>query len=75
VKGGPEEALAGATAEGPSEIPPKGWWHVLKRVAVGFSEDRVMTEAAGVTFYTCLRSFLPLPASSPFTGCSPTRHG
>jgi membrane protein len=63
VKGGPEEALAGATAEGPSEIPPKGWWHVIKRVAAGFSEDRVMTEAAGVTFYTLLALF---PAIASF---------
>jgi membrane protein len=62
VKGSSEEALAGATAEGPSEIPPKGWWHVLKRVAAGFSEDRVMTEAAGVTFYTLL-AFFPAIAS------------
>jgi membrane protein len=63
VKSSPEEALAGAAAEGPSEIPPKGWWHVLKRVAVGFSEDRVMTEAAGVTFYTLLALF---PAIASF---------
>ena len=57
------EKEAGAHAEGPSEIPPAGWWHVLKRVVAGFTEDRVMTEAAGVTFYALLALF---PAVASF---------
>jgi membrane protein len=57
------EKLAGSNAEGPSEIPPKGWWYVAKRAAAGFSEDRVMTEAAGVTFYVLLALF---PALASF---------
>jgi membrane protein len=48
---------AGASATGPTEIPAKGWWHVLKRAAAGFSEDRVMAEAASVTFYGLLALF------------------
>ncbi|NPD68543.1 YihY/virulence factor BrkB family protein [Lichenicola cladoniae] len=47
----------GASAESPGEIPLKGWWNVLKRAGAGFSEDRVMAEAAGVTFYGLLALF------------------
>jgi membrane protein len=48
---------AGADAETPGEIPPRGWWHVAKRAAAGFSDDRVMATAAGVTFYAMLAIF------------------
>jgi membrane protein len=54
---------AGADARTPGEIPPKGWWQVAKRAAAKFNEDRVMTEAAGVTFYTLLALF---PAIASF---------
>jgi membrane protein len=47
----------GADATHPSEIPAKGWWSVLRRVFAGFNEDRLMTEAAGVTFYSLLAIF------------------
>ena len=47
----------GASAESPGEIPVQGWWNVLKRAAAGFSEDRVMAEAASVTFYGLLALF------------------
>lgn len=63
VSGDVAEKQAGAGAESPTEIPPKGWWHVLKRVAAGYSEDRVMTEAAGITFYALLALF---PAVASF---------
>ncbi|HTJ89874.1 MAG TPA: YihY/virulence factor BrkB family protein [Acidocella sp.] len=55
-------AATGAGATSPAQIPPKGWWHVLKRSAAGFSDDRVMTEAAGVTFYVLLSLFPALAA-------------
>jgi len=48
---------AGADVTHPSDIPAKGWWSVLKRVVAGFNEDRLMTEAAGVTFYSLLAVF------------------
>ena len=48
---------AEADAMHPSEIPAKGWWSVLTRVVAGFNEDRLMTEAAGVTFYSLLAVF------------------
>ena len=34
-----------------------GLWPILKRVATGFMDDRIMTEAAGVTFYALLALF------------------
>ena len=57
AKGNVPTTSAGANATHPGEIPAKGWWAVLKRVFAGFIEDRVMTEAAGVTFYTLLAIF------------------
>ena len=48
---------AGHDAESPAQIPARGWWEVLKRVFAGFNDDRLMTEAAGVTFYTLLAIF------------------
>jgi membrane protein len=57
------EHAAGADARSPSEIPPRGWWQVAKRAAAGFNDDRVMTEAAGVTFYVLLALF---PALASF---------
>ncbi len=42
----------------PSRAPREpGWWPVLKRVSNGFLDDRIMTEAAGVTFYALLALF------------------
>ncbi len=57
VKGDVPITRAGHNAEGPSQIPAEGWWAVMKRVGAGFIEDRLMTEAAGVTFYTLLAIF------------------
>src|SRR5690348_7588355 len=51
------EAGRGREADAPSEIPAGGWWDILKRVARQVSEDRVMAEAAGVTYYALLALF------------------
>ena len=48
---------AGRNADTPTQIPARGWWDVLKRVYAGFNDDRLMTEAAGMTFYTLLAIF------------------
>ncbi len=48
---------AGRGADTPVQIPKQGWWSVLKRTAAGFNDDRLMTEAAGVTFYSLLALF------------------
>ena len=47
----------GKQAAKPTQIPPSGWWQILKRVAVQTGEDRVMTEAAAVTFFVLLSIF------------------
>lgn len=44
----------GRDAARPADIPPAGWWAILKRVAAQVSTDRIMTEAAGVTFFSLL---------------------
>ena len=47
----------GAHATTPSEIPARGWLQIGKRVLARFGRDRVMAEAAGVTFYALLAIF------------------
>lgn len=56
------EAGQGRDATRPSEIPARGWWAILKRTAQQVSEDRVMAEAAGITFYALLALFPALAA-------------
>ncbi len=48
---------AGRHAATPSDIPARGWWDILKRAASEAGSDRLLTEAAGVTFYTLLALF------------------
>ena len=52
----------GREAAKPSDIPPRGWWDIVKRVAGQVSADRVMTEAAAVTFFALLSIFPALAA-------------
>ena len=47
----------GRSAEGPSQIPAVGWKDVLLRVYNGISEDRILANAAGVTYYALLALF------------------
>jgi membrane protein len=47
----------GIGARSPAEIPGRGWWIAIKQTANGFNDDRLMTEAAGCTFYTLLAIF------------------
>src|SRR5438874_5010478 len=51
------DAGRGRFAEGPSEIPARGWKDILLRVYEGISEDRILANAAGVTFYALLALF------------------
>jgi membrane protein len=41
----------------PSEIPARGWKDIFLSVYNGISEDRVLANAAGVTFYALLALF------------------
>jgi membrane protein len=48
---------AGREAERPSEIPPRGWFAILRRVKAEVREDNVPLLAAGVAFYAMLAIF------------------
>ena len=52
----------GRDANAPQDIPAKGWWQVAKRVAKKFSENELMAEAAGCTFYALLSLFPAITA-------------
>jgi len=58
----PSAREAGRFANAPHKIPPKGWWLVVKRAGAGFIQDRIMAEAASVTFYVLLALFPALAA-------------
>ncbi len=47
----------GRHAERPSDIPKRGWKDILWRVYGGLGENRVLMNAAGVTFYALLALF------------------
>ncbi|ACL56069.1 YihY/virulence factor BrkB family protein [Methylobacterium nodulans] len=59
---GDTEADRGRKAESPTEMPAKGWKDVLYRVYLEFQKDRVLSVAAGVTFYTLLAMFPAIAA-------------
>ncbi len=52
----------GHGAATPASIPAPGWWDIIKRTVAGISNDRVLSEAAGVTFYALLALFPALAA-------------
>ena len=52
----------GRHADSPAQIPPRGWKDILLRVYNGISEDRILMNAAGVTFYTLLALFPAIAA-------------
>ena len=61
--GGPDRKAAVEDAAIPqAAVPPRGWVEIGKRVFAGISEHRLMTEAAGVTFYALLAIFPALAA-------------
>jgi membrane protein len=47
----------GRLAEGPSEIPALGWKDIVLRLYNGISEDRILANAAGATYYALLALF------------------
>jgi membrane protein len=56
------EGPQGRDATRPQDIPGPGWWSIAKRTATEANNDRVMTEAAGITFYALLSLFPGLTA-------------
>src|SRR5271166_2945778 len=47
----------GRAAGRPSDIPARGWRDILLRVYNGISDDRILANAAGVTYYALLALF------------------
>lgn len=62
------DAGRGQNADSPTEIPVRGWWDILRRTVQQASADRVVTEAAGVTFYVILALFPALSATVSLYG-------
>ena len=56
----------GRQAEHPTEIPAPGWRDIALRIYQEFTKDRVLSIAAGVTFYTLLSLF---PAIAALVTC------
>jgi membrane protein len=56
------EADRGRSARKPSDIPARGWKDILLRVYSQIGEDRVVSLAAGVTFYSILALFPAIAA-------------
>src|SRR5689334_18636707 len=52
----------GRCAEKPSDIPARGWKDILWRVYAGISDDRILANAAAVTFYALLALFPAIAA-------------
>jgi membrane protein len=52
----------GRSAEKPSDIPVRGWKDIIWRVYHNIGSDRVVTLAAGVTFYSILALFPAIAA-------------
>jgi membrane protein len=56
------DAGRGRLAESPSQIPARGWKDILWRVYDAISEDRILANAAGVTYYVLLALFPAIAA-------------
>jgi membrane protein len=57
-----QEPGRGRQAGTPADIPMRGWRDILLRVYNNITEDRVVTIAAGVTFYSLLSVFPAIAA-------------
>ncbi len=61
-RGETERGETGRGAKVPSELPPRGWFQILKRVISEIGEDAVLSQAASITFYALLALFPALAA-------------
>jgi membrane protein len=64
----PEQQLVGAEAEKPTEIPPRGWWQVVRRAFKESSADNVPILAGGVAFFAFLAIFPAIIAAISLYG-------
>ena len=63
-----DEVARGREAESPRDIPPRGWFDVLKRVFKETSRDNVSLIAAGLALYALLAVFPALAAAVSLYG-------
>jgi membrane protein len=56
-------AVPGAQAEAPLQIPPRGWWQVVRRALAESTADNVPMLAGGVAFFGFLAVFPALIAA------------
>jgi membrane protein len=56
------EVNRGRTAGAPSKIPARGWKDIFLRVYRGIADDRILANAAAVTFYALLALFPAIAA-------------
>lgn len=57
IMGTLEQRYPGAEAETPTQIPPRGWWQVVRRAWKESKRDQISLLAAGVAFYEFLALF------------------
>lgn len=50
----PDPPSAGADSEGPGQIPARGWWRILRRVARRIGAERFTMHGAAVAFFAVL---------------------
>ncbi len=62
------EQLVGKDAEKPTEIPPRGWWQVVRRAFKESSADNVPILAGGVAFFAFLAIFPAMIAAITLYG-------
>src|SRR5688500_3504543 len=62
VLGAAFEQGRGRYAKNPSEIPARGWKDIAIRVYKSISEDRILAEAAGITYFALLALFPAIAA-------------
>jgi membrane protein len=60
--------LPGKHAESPAQIPPRGWWQVLRRAFTESNDDNVSMLAGGVAFFAFLALFPSLIAALTLYG-------
>jgi membrane protein len=63
-----DERLPGEEAEKPTEIPPRGWWQVVRRAFKESSADNVPILAASVAFFAFLAIFPAIIAALTLYG-------
>jgi membrane protein len=62
------EALPGGQAEAPTQIPPRGWWQVLRRAYAAGQAANLSVLAGGVAFFAFLALFPTLIAALSLYG-------